>query len=238
MELPVYSQFSQVELICPACQGAFRVKRALAKRRTYCCRECYLHSRSPAATKPCEYCGAKFTIVASRAASARFCSDTCRWAGMKGEPKPTLNKGGYITRAGYRIVYRNGEQHYEHRLVMERYLGRKLTANEHIHHLGDKADNRIEMLQLVTNSEHGKLHNAENPWARQHGSCVRCGTIDFPHEAHGLCEPCYRQAAYDKVRVGRYEWSLRYPCCVECGTTERPHNAHGLCAPCYKRRYR
>ena len=47
----------------------------------------------------------------------------------------------------------------EHRLIMEKHLGRYLTEDEHIHHInGVKTDNRIENLQIMTNSEHWTYH--------------------------------------------------------------------------------
>lgn len=50
----------------------------------------------------------------------------------------------------------------EHDLIMECNIGRWLKPNEVVHHKNRiKNDNRIENLQLMTNSEHMRLHRLE-----------------------------------------------------------------------------
>jgi len=79
-------------------------------------------------------------------------------------------KGGtYIHSSNYILEYTpdhpDAKSHkgyvMQHRLVMERSLGRYLLPNELVHHInGDKQDNRLENLELMTQSTHAKHHKA------------------------------------------------------------------------------
>jgi hypothetical protein len=61
--------------------------------------------------------------------------------------------------SNYPTIQINGEQKRLHRHVMESFLGRTLLPSELVHHINhDKHDNRIENLEVVTRSEHKKLH--------------------------------------------------------------------------------
>jgi len=164
------------DIKCPICKKVFHPRTKYIK---FCSKECgYKNRRGKKQSKE---------AIEKRSKALKGIPRTKEWrkkmsiamvgnnngVGNKGKKRPDLAgkkhpgwKGGYwINNGGYKVlesVYTNGRRIQEHRYVMEKHLGRKLKKEEHIHHInGNKLDNRIENLQIVSNSEHYYIHHPE-----------------------------------------------------------------------------
>ena len=115
----------------------------------------------------CETCGKTFITKKCyvKRGQMKYCSHNCRV--IKGSNNPNWKGGRRKHCAGYVQIYAPNHPYankagavLEHRLVIEKILGRYLKKGERVHHLnGKKHDNRPENLVLFgSESEHQKHH--------------------------------------------------------------------------------
>lgn len=150
------------ELECVICHNNFE-KRITpsdikAGRGKVCSRECKAKLNSINKTKghyeKCIKCGNEYWFKPSdehhHGTRRKYCSRECYGSAKK--ERKLLTDGYY----GFSL---NGKEYREHRYLMEKHLGRKIKQSEVVHHInGDRLDNRIENLQVMTRAEHNRLH--------------------------------------------------------------------------------
>lgn len=85
----------------------------------------------------------------------------------KGKDNPAWKGGKIINRWGYVKIKISKGYKFEHRAIIEKSIGRELSKLEQVHHLnGNKRDNRLENLVVLSPEEHTRLHNKNKIWQK------------------------------------------------------------------------
>jgi Zn-finger nucleic acid-binding protein len=193
---------ARITKLCRQCAAPFSIPPCRDWREHYCsstCRKAYDAARAAELDRVCPVCGCAFKN--RRNIEIRTCSPQCAgilavgrqqnetwknnrlksWTAngnaqkaKKGPLNPRFT--GRKMSEGYVWVWTEKTGYIqEHRLVMQRHLGRPLTDDEIVHHHNrDRTDNRLENLQVMTREEHSAEHLEERIKARKLVRSKKC----------------------------------------------------------------
>jgi len=120
---------------------------------------------------------------------SKFCSRACEARSRIRRPLDREHNGkpAVIGSGGYVLIYEPGYPGAsksgwiaEHRWVVGQSLGRPLLSSEHVHHRNhDRADNRIENLEILTASAHSRITARENSEALKAALAARQQVMEY-----------------------------------------------------------
>lgn len=142
---------TQFERACEKCGKTFQT---VEKVQRYCSSACWYarnEGKPPHGIAECAHCGQAFERTYPE---QRYCGHSCGRRAHGSSRRRDVGARRVLTTGYVSIkVADNGDRSErwrpEHRYVMEQHLGRPLLPEESVHHRnGDRADNRLENLEL------------------------------------------------------------------------------------------
>lgn len=127
-------------------------------------------------------------------------------------PRKGYSKPGDQMKSRYRKMRVNGINVLVHRHLMEQKLGRPLHSGEWVHHLnGDRYDNRIENLDLISPKGHCQFHNL----GRKHSNGTKAKQsaahkgLKYPNRKPSTKEGNLKRSKTMKLVRSKRFWSTR-----------------------------
>lgn len=178
----------QVLLKCLVCQKDFAIKLSRKNKAKYCSLKCRNKIQSKISK---DYYSKKYPI-------GRKFKNQVGYIMIKLPSHPFADSSGYV---------------FEHRLVMEKHIGRYLEPIEIVHHKNHiRDDNKIENLELFgSHSEHKKKHhsrlNENSNWKGgiTYKVCEYCKIMFREHKESKFCsKECYWKSGGNKFWEKRW----------------------------------
>jgi hypothetical protein len=157
----------RVTKICPICERQF--SRKPHKNNLTCSKRCASYflrggreQWKKDQQKKCPNCGKFYEAASGWRKEKMFCSRPClqEHYRINGGPRAVPIGTRFLEEDGYwsvKVTMKSWRP--EHIVIVEKALGEKLKPDEIVHHRnGDKGDNRIDNLQVMTRVEHAKIH--------------------------------------------------------------------------------
>ena len=162
---------------CEYCHTKYFIKPSCFKRSKYCSRKCQTIA---IAHLPRIY---KITETTREKMRQRWFSKSITqrrkilekaWSSLRGKVGQKCHNwnGGISGTRGYRLLYVGSKKPKyirEHIFLIERHLGRALLPGEIVHHLnGNKQDNRLSNLRVMSSADHKRLHDFKRRLESRH----------------------------------------------------------------------